>query len=105
MSGGSAALYARLLTYVRPHRKVFGFAVLGMIAAAATEPLFPALMQPLLDTGFGPGTQAALPPLAFAAAIVGIFMLRGIFPSAPPICLPGWATAWCSTFGRQCSPG
>ncbi len=71
-------LYFRLLTYVRPYTKAFGLAVLGMIAAAATEPLFPALIKPLLDAGFGPGTQAALPPLAFAAAIVGIFTLRGI---------------------------
>ena len=71
-------LYFRLLTYVRPYAKAFGLAVLGMIAAAATEPLFPALMKPLLDRGFGAGAQASLPPLLFAAAIVGIFMVRGI---------------------------
>ena len=71
-------LYFRLLTYVRPYTKAFGLAVLGMIAAAATEPLFPALIKPLLDSGFGPGTQAALPPLVFAAAIVGIFTVRGV---------------------------
>ena len=51
----SGALYARLLTYVRPYARAFGIAVLGMIAAAATEPLFPALMKPLLDGGFGAG--------------------------------------------------
>ena len=71
-------LYFRLLTYVRPYTKAFGLAVLGMIAAAATEPLFPALIKPLLDSGCGPGTQAALPPLVFAAAIVGIFTVRGV---------------------------
>ena len=74
----SGALYARLLGYVRPYAKVFGLALLGMVAAAATEPLFPALMKPLLDGGFGAGKQASFPPLAFAAALVGIFILRGI---------------------------
>jgi subfamily B ATP-binding cassette protein MsbA len=70
-------LYFRLLGYVRPYARMFGFAVLGMIAAAATEPLFPALIKPLLDRGFGAGAQAPLPPLVFAAAIVGIFLVRG----------------------------
>lgn len=74
----SRALYFRLLSYVGPYRKVFGLAVLGMVAAAATEPLFPALIKPLLDRGFGAGEQVALPPLVFAAAIVGIFVLRGL---------------------------
>ena len=74
----SRALYLRLLSYVRPYAKVFGLAVLGMIAAAATEPLFPALIKPLLDRGFGPGTQGTVPPILFAAAIVGIFVLRGM---------------------------
>jgi subfamily B ATP-binding cassette protein MsbA len=71
-------LYFRLLSYVRPYAKAFGLAVLGMIAAAATEPLFPALIKPLLDRGFGPGAQSTVPPILFAAAIVGIFVLRGV---------------------------
>jgi len=72
------ALYFRLLSYVRPYARVFGLALLGMVAAAATEPLFPALIKPLLDRGFGADRQLALPPLAFAGAIVGIFLLRGL---------------------------
>ncbi len=71
-------LYLRLLGYVRPYAKVFGLAVLGMVAAAATEPLFPALMKPLLDGGFGAGKGATLPPILFAGALVGIFVLRGL---------------------------
>jgi subfamily B ATP-binding cassette protein MsbA len=79
----SGALYLRLLGYVRPYARVFGLAVLGMVAAAATEPLFPALMKPLLDGGFGAGGKAPLlPPLAFAAAIVGVFALRGLLTFA-----------------------
>ncbi|MEJ2174861.1 MAG: lipid A export permease/ATP-binding protein MsbA [bacterium] len=75
----STELYRRLLSYVRPHAKVFAAAVLGMILAAATEPLFPAFMKPLLDGGFARGADPILPPLAFAAAIVGVFVLRGVF--------------------------
>ena len=51
----SFATYRRLLGYVRPYGKVFALAVLGMMLAAATEPLFPALIKPLLDGGFASG--------------------------------------------------
>ncbi|HEY8068194.1 MAG TPA: lipid A export permease/ATP-binding protein MsbA [Burkholderiales bacterium] len=71
-------LYVRLLSYVRPYAKAFGFAVIGMIAAAATEPLFPALIKPLLDRGFAAGSQPALSPLTFGLAIIGIFLVRGV---------------------------
>ena len=76
---GSRQLYLRLLSYVRPYAKVFALALLGMIATAATEPLFPMLMKPLLDGGFAGSGQSAWPPIAFAGAIVGIFVLRGVF--------------------------
>lgn len=75
----SRELYLRLLGYVRPHARVFALALLGMIGAAATEPLFPALMKPLLDGGFAATRGAtALPPALFAAALIGIFVLRGL---------------------------
>ena len=74
----SRALYLRLLSHVRPYAGVFAIAVVGMIAAAATEPLFPALIKPLLDGGFAPGAPSSHPPLVLAAALVGIFVLRGI---------------------------
>jgi len=73
----SRALYLRLLSYVRPHAKVFALAVIGMIAAAATEPLIPALIKPLLDGGFA-AVKAAHPPIFYAAVLVGLFLLRGI---------------------------
>jgi len=83
-----AKLYLRLLSYVRPHAKVFGFAVLGMMAAAATEPLLPALIKPLLDAGFsssGPKTQIA--PSLFALAILGMFLLRGVLTFTSSYCM------------------
>jgi subfamily B ATP-binding cassette protein MsbA len=73
----SRQLYLRLMSYLRPHARVFGLAILGMMATAATEPLFPALIMPLLDAGFSAG-KPAVAPIVFAAAIVGIFALRGI---------------------------
>ena len=82
----SRELYFRLLGYVRPYYKVFAVAVLGMVAAAATEPLFPALIKPLLDGGFAEGGPT-LPPLAFAGAIVGVFVIRGIFTFTSSYCM------------------
>jgi len=75
----SRVLYLRLLSHVRPYAKVFALAVIGMIAAAATEPLFPALMKPLLDGGFAKGSEPMFPPIVFSGLIVGIFLLRGVF--------------------------
>ncbi len=81
------ALYARLLSYVRPHARVFGIAVVGMTAAAATEPLFPALIKPLLDGGFTAGSASGWPPWMYAAAIIGIFLLRGVLTFTSSYCM------------------
>jgi ATP-binding cassette, subfamily B, bacterial MsbA len=45
-------LYSRLLRYVKPYRWAFGGVIVAMILSAATEPLIPALLKPLLDEGF-----------------------------------------------------
>ncbi|HEX5767569.1 MAG TPA: ABC transporter transmembrane domain-containing protein, partial [Burkholderiales bacterium] len=84
--GESLRLYRRLLSYVRPYAKVFAVAVLGMVAAAATEPLFPALIKPLLDGGFATGGPT-YPPLVFAGGIVAVFVVRGIFTFTSSYCL------------------
>ncbi|NBS55498.1 MAG: lipid A export permease/ATP-binding protein MsbA [Betaproteobacteria bacterium] len=82
----------RLLSYVRPHARVFGVALIGMVAMAATEPLFPALMKPLLDGGFsGANGNPLYTPMAFALALVGIFVLRGVFFFVASYC-----SAWVS---------
>ena len=72
----SRDLYLRLLGHVRPHWKGFALTLAATALAAATEPLFPALMKPLLDKGFGQGDQGWLAWLPLA--IVGIFVLRGV---------------------------
>lgn len=68
-------LYLRLLGYVRPYRKAFGLAILGMALTAMTEPLFPALMKPLLDKGFQPDARSDL--YLIPLALVSIFVVRG----------------------------
>jgi subfamily B ATP-binding cassette protein MsbA len=64
------------MAYTRPYLRGFGLALAGMVVAAATEPLFPALMKPLLDQGFvaKSGMQLWYVP----AAIIAIFVVRGI---------------------------
>lgn len=72
----STVLYLRLLGFVRPHWKILLAAVVGMALTAATEPLFPALMKPLLDGNLGAGDPDAW--WMYPLAIIGIITLRGM---------------------------
>lgn len=71
------AIYSRLLTYLRPYWKAFVLAVVGMVAIAATEPAFPALMKYLLDQGFK--TEDARMIWLIPLGIILLFVVRGIF--------------------------
>lgn len=73
----SRALYLRLLRFVRPYWKAFAVALLCMALTAATEPVFPALMKPLLDGSFGP-QHGARDVLFFPLLVVGLFLVRGV---------------------------
>lgn len=66
---------ARLWPYFAPGRWGFVLALFGALVAAATEPMIPALMQPLLDQGFQ-GRQ--LPLWMVPVTIIGLFALRGL---------------------------
>ena len=68
------AVYSRLLGYVKPYWKGFGLSIAATVVASATEPLFPALMKPLLDQGFVVRDTTWL--IWMPLAIVGIFILR-----------------------------
>ncbi len=85
----SAEVYARLLGYVKPYWPLFAVAIFTMIATAATEPVLPALLKPLLDGSFVERdlTQLHLIPIA----IVGLFVLRGVFSYVGDYCM-----AWVS---------
>ncbi|HSN31627.1 MAG TPA: lipid A export permease/ATP-binding protein MsbA [Ideonella sp.] len=64
----------RLLPFFAAGRLGFVVAIVGSIIAASTEPLIPALMQPLLDKGFQGGR---LPLWAVPLALIALFALRG----------------------------
>ena len=83
----SGEIYLRLLGFVRPYRKVFAVAILGMAATAMTEPLFPALMKRLLDAGFVASNSGELYLLPLA--MVAIFVVRGILTY-----LTSYSLAW-----------
>ena len=76
MNMTSSQLYLRLLGYVKPYWRVFVISLLGMAVAAATEPLLPALLKPMLDGTFvhKDDTVMRLAPLF----IVVIFFVRGL---------------------------
>lgn len=65
----------RLSIYFGNQRMAWSLAVVATLVGAVTEPLIPALLQPLLDRGFTQGTlQLWMVPLA----ILGVFFIRGI---------------------------
>jgi subfamily B ATP-binding cassette protein MsbA len=85
----SRELYLRLMGYVRPYWRVFAVSIITMALAAATEPVLPALMKPLLDVTLVARnhTNVYLVPLA----IIGIFAVRGVLGF-----LSSYTLAWVS---------
>jgi ATP-binding cassette, subfamily B, bacterial MsbA len=83
-------LYLRLLSYVRPYWKAFMLAVVGMVATAATEPVFPAIMKYLLDKGF----QTDDPRMIWGipVGIILLFLVRGLF-----VYVTGYLMMWISS--------
>lgn len=82
--------YRRLLSYIKPYRRQFIIAVLGMIGYAITDTAFAALMKPMLDGSFVEQDRNAI--LFVPLMIVGIFVLRGVagFASTYYISWIGW---------------
>ena len=74
-AAGLRARLARLAPYFGNQRLAWIVAFAATIAGAATEPLIPALLKPLLDHGF---TERDLPLWTVPVAIVGIFFIRGL---------------------------
>ena len=64
----------RLWGYFSQHRLGWTIALIATLISAATEPLIPALLQPLLDDGF---TEGSLKLWMAPAAICGLFAIRG----------------------------
>ena len=81
----SAALYRRLLGYLRPYWKVFLLATLGMAAAGLTEPMLPALLKPMFDRGFGPNSSANFHIIPLL--LIALFTVRGLITFASSYCM------------------
>lgn len=65
----------RLAPYFGHQRGIWAVAILSTLAAALTEPMIPALFQPLLDKGFA---DNKLPLWAIPVAVMGLFTVRGM---------------------------
>jgi subfamily B ATP-binding cassette protein MsbA len=76
MNMTSSQLYLRLFGYVKPYWRIFAVSMLGMVVAAATEPLLPALLKPMLDGTFVHKDQTVI-DLAPIFILV-IFFVRGL---------------------------
>lgn len=75
-------LYRRLLSYALVYWGIFIIAIIGMVIVAGASTAFPALMQPMMDSGFverDPETIKWVP-----LALIGIFFVRviGAFASS-----------------------
>ncbi|WP_326541151.1 lipid A export permease/ATP-binding protein MsbA [Pseudorhodoferax sp.] len=66
---------ARIAPYLKSGRPALLVAGLGAVVGAATEPMIPALLQPLLDKGF---TSRELPLWSIPAALIALFFVRGL---------------------------
>jgi len=66
----------RIAPYFAGTRRGFVLVVIGAIVSALTEPAIPALLKPLLDSGFN--KSGVLNLWLVPVAIVGVFFIRGI---------------------------
>ena len=83
--GAARRIYLRLIGHARPHWRMFALSILGMLVYAATEPVFAAMMQPLLDGTFvdkDPEVVRAMP-----LVLLAIFLVRGVSGFVNTYCL------------------
>ena len=83
MDNNDKSLYLRLLRYVKPYWRLFGFSLLCMAILGALEPALPALLKPLLDGSFvdQPNTKLWVIPVL----LVLLFLIRGILMFASQV--------------------
>ncbi|MEO8935578.1 MAG: lipid A export permease/ATP-binding protein MsbA [Burkholderiaceae bacterium] len=73
----SSSLYRRLVRYLKPYRWIFLIGTLCSVIASTTDGAFGLLLKPLVDRGFSGTTDHDI--WIYPAAIVGLFMVRGVF--------------------------
>ncbi len=72
---GIRARMLKLAPYFAHQRGIWALAIAATLLAALTEPLIPALFQPLLDKGFA---ENSLPLWSIPLVVIGLFALRGL---------------------------
>ena len=65
----------KLAPYFGNQKGIWAVAILATLMGALTEPMIPALFQPLLDKGFA---ENKLPLWVIPVAVVGLFSVRGL---------------------------
>lgn len=83
----NSQLYLRLLSYVKPYWRIFLLSIIATAITAATDPLLPALLKPMLDGTFVNRDETVIRLVPIIVLL--IFLVRGIasFVSAYAI---GW---------------
>lgn len=76
VSSDSLQLYKRLISYVKPYRRVFYMAVLAMVVLALTDTGFAALMKPMLDESLVARNEDMIVMLPLM--IIALFIIRGL---------------------------
>ena len=69
------ARLARIAPYFAQSQRGFVLVIAGALIVAATEPMIPALLKTLLDSGFKAGS---LPLWMVPIAVIGLFTVRGL---------------------------
>jgi subfamily B ATP-binding cassette protein MsbA len=82
---------SRLTPYFKAGRRGIAVAIAASLVSALTEPVLPALMKPLLDSGFGNST---IPLWLVPLVIIGVFVLR-----AAASFIAQYALAWTANQG------
>jgi ATP-binding cassette, subfamily B, bacterial MsbA len=77
---GKRAALARVKRYFSPHRNGVIVAIAAFVLSSLTEPLIPKLLQIALDDGFV--AQPSFPLWMVPVALIGLFLVRGVFTFA-----------------------
>ena len=72
----NTALYRRLLAHVKPYWRVFALAIASLIVLAATEPVLPALLKPLIEGTFIEKDPAVIRWIPLV--IIALYIVRGL---------------------------
>jgi subfamily B ATP-binding cassette protein MsbA len=83
--GSARRIYVRLIAYAKPYWRMFAVSTVGMVFYAATEPIFAAMMKPLLDGTFIDRDAEVVKSMPLI--LLGIFLVRGIAGFINTYCL------------------